>query len=319
MTNEIAVVVPCFNVAAHIAAVIGALPPDITWIIAINDGSTDDTEKILLQLQQDNEKIIYLKHERNQGVGGAMLSGFRKSLELNSAVTIKIDGDNQMDSAYIPQLVRPILQGTADYAKGNRFRDFQALKQMPVIRRIGNVGLSFCIKAASGYWNIFDPTNGFIAISNEMLRTINFNKIHHRFFFESSMLTELYHVNCVIQEIPMKARYGLETSTLSIAKTLIGFPPRLLFALLRRIILRYYLFDFNVASVYILCGLPLFLFGALYGLVNFIKYASSHVAAPTGTVVIPTLLIILGFQLLLAAISFDVANYPKKKDTLGST
>jgi len=133
MTNEIAVVVPCFNVAAHIAAVIGVLPPDITWIIAINDGSTDDTEKILLQLQQDNEKIIYLKHERNQGVGGAMLSGFRKSLELNSAVTIKIDGDDQMDSAYIPQLVRPILQGVADYTKGNRFRDFQALKQMPVI------------------------------------------------------------------------------------------------------------------------------------------------------------------------------------------
>jgi len=319
MTNDIAVVLPCFNVGAHIAAVIGALPPNITWIIAVNDCSTDDTEKVLLQLQQGNEKIIYLKHERNQGVGGAMLSGFRKSLELNAAVTIKVDGDNQMDSAYIPQLIRPILQGVADYTKGNRFRDFQALKQMPAIRRIGNVGLSFCIKAASGYWNIFDPTNGFLAISNEMLRTINFGRIHDRFFFESSMLIELYHANCVIHEIPMKARYGLETSALSITKTLIGFPPRLLVALLRRIILRYYLFDFNVASVYILFGLPLFLFGALYGLVNFIKYGSSHVPAPTGTVVIPTLMIILGFQLLLAAISFDVANYPKKKDTLGST
>ena len=319
MTNDIAVVIPCFNVGAHIATVIRALPPEIAWIIAVDDCSTDDTAKILRELQQENAKIIYLRHERNQGVGGAMLSGFRKSLELNSAVTIKIDGDNQMDSAYIRQLVRPILQGAADYTKGNRFRDFQALKQMPVIRRIGNLGLSFCIKAASGYWNIFDPTNGFIAISSEMLRTINFDRVQHRFFFESSMLIELYLVNCVIQEIPMKARYGLETSALSIAKTLIGFPPRLLFALLRRIILRYYLFDFNVASVYILCGLPLFLFGALYGLVNFIKYGSSHVSAPTGTVVIPTLLIILGFQLLLAAITFDVANYPKKKDTLAST
>ncbi len=319
MTNDIAVVIPCFNVGAHIATVIRALSPEIAWIIAVDDCSIDDTAKILHELQQENAKIVYLRHERNQGVGGAMLSGFRKSLELNSAVTIKIDGDSQMDSAYIPQLVRPILQGAVDYTKGNRFRDFQALKQMPVIRRIGNLGLSFCIKAASGYWNIFDPTNGFIAISNEMLRTINFGRIHHRFFFESSMLIELYHANCVIQEIPMKARYGLETSGLSITKTLIGFPPRLLFALLRRIILRYYLFDFNVASVYILCGLPLFLFGALYGLVNFIKYGSSHVSAPTGTVVIPTLLIILGFQLLLAAITFDVANYPKKKDTLGST
>jgi len=319
MTNDIAVVIPCFNVGAHIATVIRALSPEIAWIIAVDDCSIDDTAKILRELQQENAKIVYLRHERNQGVGGAMLSGFRKSLELNSAVTIKIDGDSQMDSAYIPQLVRPILQGAVDYTKGNRFRDFQALKQMPVIRRIGNLGLSFCIKAASGYWNIFDPTNGFIAISNEMLRTINFGRIHHRFFFESSMLIELYHANCVIQEIPMKARYGLETSGLSITKTLIGFPPRLLFALLRRIILRYYLFDFNVASVYILCVLPLFLFGALYGLVNFIKYGSSHVSAPTGTVVIPTLLIILGFQLLLAAITFDVANYPKKKDTLSST
>ena len=319
MTNDIAVVIPCFIVGTHIATVIRALPPEIAWIIAVDDCSADDTANILRELQQENAKIVYLRHERNQGVGGAMLSGFRKSLELNSAVTIKIDGDNQMDSAYIPQLVRPILQGAADYTKGNRFRDFQALKQMPVIRRIGNVGLSFCIKAASGYWNIFDPTNGFIAISNEMLRTINLGRIHQRFFLESSMLIELYHASCVIQEIPMKARYGFETSTLSITKTLIGFPPRLLFALLRRILLRYYLFDFNVASVYILCGLPLFLFGALYGLINFIKYGSSHVSAPTGTVVIPTLLIILGFQLLLAAISFDVANYPKKKDTLGST
>ena len=319
MTNDIAVVIPCFNVGPHIATVIRALAPEIAWIIAVDDCSADDTANILRELQQENAKIVYLRHERNQGVGGAMLSGFRKSLELNSAVTVKVDGDNQMDSAYIPQLLRPILQRAADYTKGNRFRDFQALKQMPVIRRIGNLGLSFCIKAASGYWNIFDPTNGFIAISNEMLRTINFGRIHRRFFLESSMLIELYHANCVIQEIPMKARYGFETSTLSIAKTLIGFPPRLLFALLRRIILRYYLFDFNVASVYILCGLPLFLFGALYGLVNFIKYGSSHVSAPTGTVVIPTLLIILGFQLLLAAISFDVANYPKKKDTLGST
>lgn len=314
MTNDIAVVIPCFNVGPHIATVIRALPPEIAWIIAVDDCSIDDTANILRELQQENAKIVYLRHERNQGVGGAMLSGFKKSLELNSAVTIKIDGDNQMDSAYIPQLVRPILQGAADYTKGNRFRDFQALKQMPVIRRIGNLGLSFCIKAASGYWNIFDPTNGFIAISNEMLRTIKFGRIHHRFFFESSMLIELYHANCVIQEIPMKARYGLETSALSVAKTLIGFPPRLLFALLRRIILRYYLFDFNVASVYILCGLPLFLFGALYGLVNFIKYGSSHVSAPTGTVVIPTLLIILGFQLLLAAVSFDITNYPKNKD-----
>jgi dolichol-phosphate mannosyltransferase len=310
----VAVVIPCYNVAEHIEQVIRALPADISYIVTVNDCSVDETERLLLQLQQENAKIIYLKHERNQGVGGAMLTGFRKSLELDAAVTIKLDGDNQMDPSYIPQLIKPLAENKADYTKGNRFRDFQALKQMPMIRRIGNLVLGFLIKVASGYWNIFDPTNGFVAISNAMLRTIDFERIHKRFFFESSMLIELYHANAVIKEIPMKARYGLETSTLSVTRTVIGFPPRLLFALLRRIVLRYYLFDFNIASAYILCGLPLFIFGWLFGLMKFVQYANSHIRAPTGTVVIPTLLIILGFQLLLSAVNYDVTNYPKRKE-----
>jgi len=308
----ITVVIPCYNVAGHIEEVIRDLPPDISYIIAVNDCSPDNTEKIIFHLQQENKKLVYIKHEKNQGVGGAMLTGFKKSLELNSDITIKIDGDNQMDSSLIPDLIRPIIENKADYTKGNRFRDFQALRKMPLIRRIGNLGLSFLIKAASGYWNIFDPNNGFVAISNEMLKTIKISKIHTRYFFESSMLIELYHANAVIQEIPMKAKYGDEISGLSITKTLLGFPPKLLKAFIRRIILKYFLFDFNIASVYILFGIPFFVIGLVYGIVNYVKYATAHTAAPTGTVVIPTLLIILGFQLILSAISFDITNYPKK-------
>ena len=256
--------------------------------------------------------------EVNQGVGGAMITGFKRSIELNSDITIKIDGDNQMDSSYIPALIKPIVENKADYTKGNRFRDFKALRKMPVLRRTGNLGLSFCIKAASGYWNIFDPNNGFVAISNEMLKTIDINKIHKRYFFESSMLIELYHSEAVIQEIPMKAKYGDEVSHLSLTRTLLGFPPKLLKAFIRRIILKYFLFDFNIASLYILFGLPLFIIGLIYGIVNYVEYGSSHTPAPTGTVVIPTLLIMMGFQLLLSATSFDISNYPKTKDTNNS-
>jgi len=241
-----------------------------------------------------------------------MITGYKRSLELDSDITIKIDGDDQMDSSNIPMLIKPLIEGKADYTKGNRFRDFKALKQMPAIRRMGNLGLSFLIKAASGYWNIFDPNNGFIAINKDTLRSLNFEKIYKRYFFESSMLIELYYSNAVITEIPMKARYGDEKSSLSVTRTLFGFPPKLLKAFIRRIILKYFLFDFNIASVYILFGVPFFIFGVIYGILNFIKYASSHVGAPTGTVVIPTLLIILGFQLLLAAISYDIINYPKR-------
>ena len=173
----IAVVIPCFNVASHIEDVIRNLPPDVSWIIAVNDRSADDTENILLRLQQENKKIIYIKHEKNQGVGGSMLTGFKKSIELNCDITIKIDGDGQMDASYIPEFIKPIKEDKADFTKGNRFRDLNALRKMPLIRRFGNLGLSFMIKAASGYWNIFDPNNGFIAIKNETLKSINFKKI----------------------------------------------------------------------------------------------------------------------------------------------
>lgn len=311
----ITVVIPCYNVSRHIEDVINKLPATISWIIAVNDRSKDDTEKVLMQLQEENKKIILISHETNQGVGGAMITGFRKSLELNSDITIKIDGDDQMDSSLIPQLIKPIIENKADYTKGNRFRDFKALRQMPIARRTGNLGLSFCIKAASGYWNIFDPNNGFIAIKNEMLKRISLNKIHQRYFFESSMLIELYHADAVIQEIPMKARYGDEVSHLSLVRALFGFPPKLLKAFIRRIILKYFLFDFNIASLYILFGLPFFLAGFIYGLINFVIYARSNQLAPTGTVVIPTLLIILGFQLLLSAISYDTTNYPKNSQS----
>jgi glycosyltransferase involved in cell wall biosynthesis len=310
----ITVVIPCYNVAKHIKDVICNIPDSISYIIAVNDCSKDDTESILLKLANENKKIIYIRHEVNQGVGAAMISGYKRSMELNADITIKMDGDGQMDAAYIPALIKPLVDDKADFAKGNRFRDLKALQAMPLSRRIGNLGLSFIIKAASGYWNVFDPTNGFTAIKNETLKSMNFNKIHKRYYFETSMLIELYYANAVVKDIPMKARYGDEVSGLSRTKTLFQFPPKLFIAFIRRLILKYFLFDFNIASIYTIFGLPLFLFGLYYGITNFLKYSRSHIGAPTGTVVIPTLLIILGFQLLLSAVSYDITNYPKKNN-----
>jgi dolichol-phosphate mannosyltransferase len=310
----IAVVIPCYNVATHIAHVIEGLPDYIAWIVAVDDCSKDDTAAILERMQPENTRLVFLRHEVNQGVGGAMLSGYKKTLELGAAIVVKLDGDGQMDPANIEALVKPLLQGKADFSKGNRFRDFRALRAMPIGRRLGNLGLSFIIKAASGYWNMFDPTNGFTAIKSETLAALDFSKIHLRYYFETSMLQELYFVNAVVQDVPMKARYGDEISGLSTVKALFEFPPKLLLAFFRRILLKYYLIDFNVASLYLLVGLPLFLTGLVHGLTNYYRYLSMHVGAPTGTVVIPTLMIILGFQLLLAAVSYDVNNYPKKNN-----
>ena len=152
----ITVVIPCYNVSRHIESVIKNLPQEVDWIIAVNDVSKDDTGNVLLRLKENYKNLIVIEHATNQGVGGAMITGYKRSLELDSDITIKIDGDDQMDSSNIPMLIKPLIEGKADYTKGNRFRDFKALKQMPAIRRMGNLGLSFLIKAASGYWNIFE-------------------------------------------------------------------------------------------------------------------------------------------------------------------
>ena len=310
----VAVIIPCYKVATQIKEVFASIPSFVNYIIAVNDCSPDKTGDMIRDCAESDKRIIIIEHPQNRGVGGAMLSGFRKSLEINADIVIKMDGDGQMDSSYLEPLIQPLLSGKADFSKGNRFRDFAALQTMPAIRRFGNLGLSFCIKAASGYWNIFDPANGYIAIHKNTLQNLNLAKLHNRYFFETSLLIELYYTGAVVCEIPMKAKYGEEVSGLSVSKALFEFPPKLFYAFLRRMVLRYFLFDFNIASLYLLFGIPLFLFGVVYGLINFIKYAGSHVPAPTGTVVIPTLLIILGFQLLLSAVQYDVGNYPKKSN-----
>ena len=243
-----------------------------------------------------------------------MKSGFTKALQLNCQYIVKLDGDGQMEPLFIEKVVAPLKNNTADYTKGNRFYDFEALRQMPIIRRLGNLGLSFLIKAASGYWNIFDPTNGFIAIKSSLLKKMNVNRLDDRYFFESSFLIELYYFNAIIKDVPMKAIYKDERSNLSPIHSLFTFPLKLFGAFIRRIILKYFLYDFNIASLYFLFGIPLFTGGSVIGLKSFIKYTSLQIPAPTGTVVIPVLLIILGFQLLLSALHFDINNYPSFKN-----
>jgi glycosyltransferase involved in cell wall biosynthesis len=307
-----AVVVPCYNVEFHIKDVVDSIHGLVDVIIAVDDASKDDTNSKLNQLAQRYENVKVISHKTNQGVGAAMKTGYKLAMELQCTVIIKMDGDGQMDSKYLPTLISKVASTEADFAKGNRFHDLKALKAMPISRRLGNLGLSFLIKAASGYWNIFDPSNGFTAISNNALSRVDMTKIHDRYFYESSMLIELYYSNSIISDVPMEAKYGDEISGLSISKTLIEFPPKLVYAMIKRILLKYFLLDFNIASLYMLVGFPLFISGSIFGIVNFIYYGKNSLPAPTGTVVIPTLFIILGFQLLLAALSYDVSNFPRK-------
>ena len=165
----IAAVIPCYRVEREIQSVLQAVPAYIKHIIVVDDGSPDSTADRVAASAKLDGRILLIRHPSNQGVGGALVTGYRKALELEAQIVVKIDGDGQMDMDRLPDLLKPLIEGQADYSKGNRFRDFKSLQTMPLVRRIGNLGLGFLSKAATGYWNMFDPTNGFIAIRSEVL------------------------------------------------------------------------------------------------------------------------------------------------------
>lgn len=309
--QKIAVAIPCYKVEPHLEQVVAGIPDFVDTILLVDDCSPDGTPALVDRLAAAQPRIVALHHAKNQGVGGAMKTAFRRALDLSVDVVVKLDGDGQMDASYIASLVDAVTvsgpEGPADYAKGNRLFDRQMLRRMPAVRRVGNMGVGFMVKAASGYWNVSDPVNGFFAIRTATLRRMEFDRIADRYFFESSMLIEMHYTGARIREVSMPAIYADEQSNLSVSHTLISFPPRLVAAWLRRLHLSYFVYDFNICSLYLLVGIPSFLFGLVFGLCEWIHYASISSPSPTGTIMVAVLTFILGFQMLLAAAQYDIS------------
>jgi len=313
-----AAVVPAFNVERELGSVLRAMPPIFTTIVVVDDASGDRTGELADRYAQLDPRVIVVHHETNRGVGGAMITGFRTAVDAGADVIVKIDGDGQMPLWLVPQLIEPLVRGEADYVKGNRFRDFAAIRAMPMARRIGNVVLSFLAKAATGYWRSFDPTNGFLAIRADVLSQLPLHKIDQTYFFEISMLSHLYLIGAVVKEVPMPARYAGETSNLSIGRVMRQFPAKLIWSLMRRIALRNYVYDFNLESIDLAAGIPLLLFGIIFGAVKWIWFASHRLPAPTGTVMLAALSVMLGVQLLLSAAHLDLDKVPRDPINGGS-
>lgn len=310
LEERVCVVIPMYRVAPYIQTVIASLPAWVWRIVAVDDASPDDTVAQVLAL--DDPRLVLVKNSSNLGVGGAVLAGMDKAVELGATIIVKVDGDGQMPVEYLDRLVQPILRGQADYVKGNRFYHTSAITRMPFIRRLGNIALSFLTKMASGYWNVFDPTNGFLAIDAEAYQAIDRNRIHRRYFFESSMLMELNLSRAVVCEVTMPARYAGETSSMSIPRVLFEFPAQLIQAFFRRLWLQYFVLDFSVGSLFVVMGGLLALFGLVWGAVWWRQSILTGRTASTGTVMLAVLPFILGFQLLLQFVVFDVQNVPRR-------
>ncbi|MBT4775812.1 MAG: glycosyltransferase family 2 protein [Crocinitomicaceae bacterium] len=314
-TNQkIAIVIPAYKVGGHICNVLNAVPSGIDYVIVVDDACPEESGKVVEKNSFEQiESLVVLYHQKNRGVGGAVVTGYKKALELGCDVVVKIDGDGQMDLDQIPAIVRPLMLNKADYVKGNRFVDFKALRSMPKLRLIGNSVLSFTLKVVSGNWHIMDPTNGYTEINALALKRINLDEISKRYFFESDMLINLNIHKCVVRDVPMAAFYGDEESSLSVRKVLFQFPFYLLRGFIKRIVLKYFIYDFNMASIYILFGFPMLIWGILFGAYEWWLHATAGTITPTGTVMLSVLPLILGTQLILQAITIDINSIPKKE------
>lgn len=307
----IAVVIPCFRVTKHVKAVVESIGVEVDLIYCVDDGCPEKSGDFIEANCRD-PRVKVLRHQINQGVGGAVMTGYRAAVADGAAVIVKIDGDGQMDPGLLPMFVAPILRGDADYTKGNRFWDLRHIQRMPLIRRFGNLGLSFLAKLSSGYWDIFDPTNGYTAIHANVAAHLPFDAISRRYFFETDMLFRLNTMRASVVDVPMDAKYGDEESNLSVGKVVFEFSWKHVRNFGKRIAYNYFLRDLSIASLELVLGAGLLAFGAAFGGWHWWHSSVSGDAASTGTVMLTALSVLLGTQLLLAFLAYDIGHVPRR-------
>ena len=307
--QRIAIILPAHNEERHIGEAIRSMPEFVDFIIVVDDCSQDATADAARAT--GDARVSVITPEQNQGVGGATLLGYGKAVELGADILVKMDGDGQMDPDYLPALLDALVEQGYDYAKGNRFLAGESLQQMPRVRLLGNIVLTFMTKLASGYWHIFDPQNGYTAIRREALRVIDLKSVHKRFFFENDMLSHLNYQNLRVRDVAIPARYGSEVSDLSPLKIGMTFPFLLLRRFFRRLYQKYVLRDFSPIALFLGVGFLLFAWGFAFGVYLWVKSNLTGHPTPTGTIMLALLPLILGFQLLLQAIVLDIHETPR--------
>lgn len=308
---RIAVIIPCYKVKDHVLGVIHSIGHEV-WRIYVVDDCCPDASGKHVELHCLDRRVRVLYHETNLGVGGAVITGYRAALADDATVLVKMDGDGQMDPSLVPAFVAPLLAGEADYTKGNRFYDLENVHTMPKGRIFGNAVLSFMTKLSSGYWDLFDPTNGYTAIHADVVRFLPLEKISRRYFFETDMLFRLNTIRAVVVDVPMCARYADEVSSLKASRIISEFLFKHVRNFCKRIFYNYYLRDLSLASIELPVGLAMVGFGTGFGAHHWLGSVQQGVPTPAGTVMLAALPLLMGVQLILAFIGYDIASVPKR-------
>lgn len=309
MTLQIFVVIPAYKASWSIMGVLARIGPEIHTIYVVDDACPQATGQHVLAHNKD-PRVHVLFNQENKGVGGATKAGYVAALQGGADIIVKIDSDGQMAPEILLQIAGPVIRSEADYSKGNRFWNVEDVRAMPPVRIIGNAAVSFFSKISTGYWRLFDPANGYTAISASALRSLPLHKIADRYFFESDMLFRLALAHRRVADVPMTAVYGEETSGLKIGHTLFTFLGRYAKNTFKRIALEYAIRDFNVASMALLVALTTLPWGLLHGVWMLVSGWMSGEPSQTGSIVLTAILLIVGYVSLMNFFAFDYAKSP---------
>jgi glycosyltransferase involved in cell wall biosynthesis len=308
---KVAVVIPAYRCKNQILEVLAKVPATIEKIFVVDDKCPENTGIFVKEAVRD-PRLEVIFRQQNGGVGAAMVTGYQRALETDCDVFVKVDGDNQMDLSLLGKMVQPILTGEADYTKGNRFYYPKHLVRMPLHRVWGNAVLSLMAKISTGYYNIFDPNNGYTAIHREALNLVELEKLSPRFFFETDLLFRLNIIRAVTIDIPMSPIYNSENSNLNPIKIIPSFLAGHSRNFTKRMIYSYFLRGFSVASVCFLAAIFLSSSGLAWLVWHWVKSHQSGVPATIGTIVIGIMPLLLGFQFMIHFFIFDMAEQPKR-------
>lgn len=305
--KRISVSVPAYKEEELIAETIRSMPEIVDHIIVVDDCSPDLTSERARAV--DDPRLEVIRLEENQGVGGAVLAGHRRGLELGAEVMVVMAGDNQMDPDYLPALLDPVVSGERGYAKANRFFTMDSFAGMPRHRVVGNVILSFMSKLASGYWNLFDPQNGYTAIDSGVLRRLDLDRIATRYEFENDLLINLNILDVRATDVSIPARYANETSTIKLSKVVPAISFLMVRGLFRRVMAKYVVRSFSPIALFLFTGLAMVTFSVVYGIWVLVETIGPE-EATAGTVILDVIPFVVGVQLLISALTLDIQRSP---------
>lgn len=308
---KVATILPCFNEEKLIEKTVKTIPDFVDKVIIIDDKSTDETLKIAKQLSKTNDKIVLVHLDVNEGIGGAYIHGFNVSLELSIDLIVTMAGDAQCNPEYISEMIDSLIDNDLAYVKANRFVHLNELKSMPKMRRIGNTIITILTKFSSGYYSIFDSQNGYGVFKKETLEKLPFEHIGRRYDYENTLLIALSIMGAKIKDVPVPAIYGDEESTIPVFKTTLRALRVVWKGFWRRMYYKYVVVNFHPIALFLFSGLLFALAGVGFALFILIEKLIYSNTPSTGTVMLCVLPLILGFQLILSAITMDMNSEGK--------